>query len=75
MIKQMRHKVAMATKCAKNEHSFIVSGWKKSPQKDSAYQYTCSCCLTTVNQTEYEIVRDHLDKCCREKFEAEEVKE
>lgn len=60
----------MPAKCGKNEHAFLVSGWKKSASKDTAFQFTCSSCLMTVEMSEYEMVREHHNKVAKERGEA-----
>ena len=71
-LKHEKHKVNVSNaKCAKREHTFIVSGWLKSTSKDIAMTFTCSTCLLTLQKNEFETVRDHLDCCAVEKYAAE----
>ena len=54
----IKYKSAMPKACKAKEHTFMVSGWKKSQSKDTALQFTCRHCLTTIPVNEYEFIRE-----------------
>lgn len=58
----IKYKTAMPKACKSKEHTFMVSGWKKSQSKDTALQFTCQHCLTTLYVNEFEYVRDAHDR-------------
>ena len=51
MSKQLKTKC-----CASNNHTFIVSAWKVSANKQTAVEYTCQACLHRASRQELEVL-------------------
>ena len=70
-MKHLKYKIKTGKACVAGEHNFIVSGWNKSQRHDTAHQFTCSHCLTTMYINEYEVVRDEHDCKAKKCYETE----
>lgn len=68
----VKEKVSRTTNCAKGTHTFIVSAWKKSGDKEVCTSLICQHCLMQVDKQDCEIMMlDYTNEIITKKQRAE----